>query len=173
MCISSRQTSQGTQRIYTVNTTPLDSVKVTVNVNTHAYDSDSEEEIQRAPMSACFNNDSDSEEDVQKSCVQRACFQSGPCERSPGPSSYKPEPEPDEYEVSNDCMEDSPYLTHTATNVMRSISYNSDEEKEKEKEKEKDEDAILENEDDDNDSDSDNSSSSSSSSSEDNDSEKE
>lgn len=46
MCISSRQTSQGTQRIYTVNTTPLDSVKVTVNVNTHAYDSDSEEEIQ-------------------------------------------------------------------------------------------------------------------------------
>ena len=173
MCISSRQTSQGTQRIYTVNTTPLDSVKVTVNVNTHAYDSDSEEEIQRAPMSACFNNDSDSEEDVQKSCVQRACFQSGSCERSPGPSSYKPEPEPepDEYEVSNDCMEDSPYLTHTATNVMRSISYNSDEEKEKEKEKEKDEDAILENEDDDNDSDSDNSSSSSSS--EDNDSEKE
>jgi hypothetical protein len=27
------------------------------------------------------------------------------------------------YEVSNDCMEDSPYLTRTATTVMRSISY--------------------------------------------------
>jgi hypothetical protein len=31
--------------------------------------------------------------------------------------------EPDDYEVSNDCMEDSPYLTQTAKNVMRSISY--------------------------------------------------
>jgi hypothetical protein len=29
----------------------------------------------------------------------------------------------DDYEVSNDCMEDSPYLTRTATTVMRSISY--------------------------------------------------
>jgi hypothetical protein len=160
MCISSRQTSQGTQRIYTVNTTPLDSVKVTVNVNTRssAYDSDSdsdEEDVCRAPMSACSNNDSDSEEDIPQKMSMSACARPKPkqracapsCERSPGPSSYKLEPEPDEYEVSNDCMKDSPYLTHTAKTVMHSISYNSDEEKYEDE----DEDAILENEDDDND----------------------
>ena len=136
MCISSRQTSQGTQRIYTVNTTPLDRVKVTVNVNTcsSAYDSDSDEEIpQRAPMSACSNNDSDSEEDIPQKSSMSACAR--PKQRSCGPSSLHIEPEPDEYEVSNDCMEDSPYLTHTATSVMRSISYNSDEEKEKDSSK--------------------------------------
>ena len=33
----------------------------------------------------------------------------------------------DFYEVSNDCMEDSPYLTQTAKTVMRSISYVSSE----------------------------------------------
>ena len=165
MCISSRQTSQGTQRIYTVNTTPLDRVKVTVNMNTPSYayysdsDSDSDEgDICRGPPSACSNNDSDSGEDIPQkmsmsACArpkpkQRACLPSS-CERSPCSSSYKPEPEPDEYEVSNDCMEDSPYLTHTAITVMRSISYNSDEEKNE------DADAILENEDDNNDSDSD------------------
>ena len=179
MCISSRQTSQGTQRIYTVNTTPLDRVKVTVNMNTRSYDYDSdsdsdEGDICRGPPSACSNNDSDSGEDIpQKMSMsasarpkpkQRGCLPSS-CERSPCSSSYKPEPEPDEYEVSNDCMEDSPYLTHTAITVMRSISCNSDEEKNE------DADAILENEDDNNDSDS--SSSSSSSSSEDSDSEKE
>jgi hypothetical protein len=86
MCISSRQTSQGTQRIYTVNTTPLDRTR-------QAYDSDS-----------------DSDDDCQKAC-QRSC----------GPSSNLTiDPE---YEVSNDCMEDSPYLTQTAKTVMRSISY--------------------------------------------------
>ena len=137
MCISSRQTSQGTQRIYTVNTTPLDRVKVTVNVNTcsSAYDSDSdsEEDIQRASASCCNNDsDSDSEEDIQRASAS-SCAR--PKQRSCGPSSLHIEPEPDEYEVSNDCMEDSPYLTHTATSVMRSISYNSDEEKEKDSSK--------------------------------------
>ena len=130
MCISSRQTSQGTQRIYTVNTTPLDCVKVTVNVNTRssAYDSDSDyedddDDIQRAPASS-FNNDSDSDEDIpQKSCfrpIQRACFQiaSAPL------SNLTIDPE---YEVSNDCMEDSPYLTKTATTIMNTISYVSSE----------------------------------------------
>jgi hypothetical protein len=135
MCISSRQTSQGTQRIYTVNTTPLDRVKVTVNVNTRSskYDSDSEDDIQRAGA-PCFNNDSDSdEEDVQKAS-RSACISPKPKQRSCGPSSNLTiEPEPDEYEVSNDCMEDSPYLTQTAKIVMHSISYNSDEEKDKEK----------------------------------------
>jgi uncharacterized protein YegL len=137
MCISSRQTSQGTQRIYTVNTTPLDRVKVTVNVNTRssAYDSDSEDDIQRAGAH-CFNSNSDSdEEDVQKAS-RSACStpKPKPKQRSCGPSSNLTiEPEPDEYEVSNDCMEDSPYLTQTAKIVMHSISYNSDEEKDKEK----------------------------------------
>lgn len=88
MCISSRQTSQGTQRIYTVNTTPLDRTR-------HAYESDS-----------------DSDDDVQKaSSLQRA---------SPGANLSI---DTDLYEVSNNCMEDSPYLTMTATTVMRSISY--------------------------------------------------
>ena len=88
MCISSRQTSQGTQRIYTVNTTPLDRTR-------HAYESDS-----------------DSDDDVQKaSSHQRA---------SPGANLSI---DTDLYEVSNNCMEDSPYLTMTATTVMRSISY--------------------------------------------------
>jgi hypothetical protein len=36
----------------------------------------------------------------------------------------------DDYEVSNDCMEDSPYLTQTAKTVMRSISYVSSSEAE-------------------------------------------
>ena len=124
MCISSRQTSQGTQRIYTVNTTPLDRVKVTVNVNTRAYDSD--EDIQRAPA-RCLNNDSDSDDDIpQRSCIQRACFQSASHTPSLSLSIV-----PDDYEVSNDCMEDSPYLTNTAKTVMRSISYVSSSDSEK------------------------------------------
>jgi hypothetical protein len=103
MCISSRQTSQGTQRIYTVNTTPLDRV----NVNTRAYDSDS-----------------GSDDDCQRAC-----------QRSAGPSSNLAI-DTNDYEVSNNCMEDSPYLTRAATTVMRSISYvSSESEDEDEKEK--------------------------------------
>jgi hypothetical protein len=130
MCISSRQTSQGTQRIYTVNTTPLDNVKV--NTCSAAYDSDSDsdsdDEIpQRAPMS-CSNNDSD--EDIPQRASMTVCTRLKPNQRSCGPSSNLTiEPETDDYEVSNDCIEDSPYLTQTAKIVMRSISYNSDEEK--------------------------------------------
>jgi len=133
MCISSRQTSQGTQRIYTVNTTPLDRVKV--NTCSAAYDSDSDEDsdddtIDRAPMS-CSNNDSD--EDIPQKSSMSACAtpKPKPKQRACGPSAFCIEPEPDEYEVSNDCMEDSPYLTKTAKIIMHSISYNSDEEKEK------------------------------------------
>jgi hypothetical protein len=45
------------------------------------------------------------------------------------PSSLGIEPDPsDEYEVSNNCMIDSPYLTQTVTSVMRTISNISDEE---------------------------------------------
>ena len=124
MCISSRLTSQGTQRIYTVNTTPLDHVKV--NTCSAAYDSD-DEIPQRAPMS-CSNNDSD--EDIPQRASMSVCTRLKPKQRSCGPSSNLTiEPETDDYEVSNDCIEDSPYLTQTAKIVMRSISYNSDEEK--------------------------------------------
>jgi hypothetical protein len=108
MCISSRQTSQGTQRIYTVNTTPLD--RINMRSPTYDSDSDSDENIQRAPMSACAS--------PRPKPKQRAC----------APSSYI-EPDPsDEYEVSNNCMIDSPYLTQTVTSVMRTISNISDEE---------------------------------------------
>jgi len=117
MCISSRQTSQGTQRIYTVNTTPLDRVKV--NTRSYASDSDSDEEIQRAPMSRS-NNDSDGE-DIQRSSMSASAHPK-PKQRSCAPSSNFTI-DADDYEVSNDCMEDSPYLTHTAKTVMRSISY--------------------------------------------------
>lgn len=93
MCINSRQTSQGTQRIYTVNTTPLDKA----NVNTRSSDSDLDyDDIQRTPRVPSSNFTIDTE-----------------------------------YEVSNDCMEDSPYLTKTATTVMRSISYISSSDSEK------------------------------------------
>jgi hypothetical protein len=126
MCISSRQTSQGTQRIYTVNTTPLDRVKVTVNVNTRssAYDSDSdsdEGDICRGPPSACSNNDSDSGEDIPQKMSMSASARPKPKQRlcAPSLSVFAV----DDYEVSNDCMEDSPYLTQTAKSVMRSISY--------------------------------------------------
>jgi uncharacterized protein YegL len=96
MCISSRQTSQGTQRIYTVNTTPLDRTR-----GGHDFDSDSDDDCQKA----------------------------APRQRSSGPSSNLAI-NTDDYEVSNDCMEDSPYLTQTAKTVMRSISYvSSDSEK--------------------------------------------
>jgi hypothetical protein len=104
MCISSRQTSQGTQRIYTVNTTPLDRTRHGRNL-----DFDSDNDCQRAGQ--CAGSDSDSDDDCIKAC-QRSC----------GPSSNFTI-ETDLYEVSNDCMEDSPYLTKTATTVMRSISY--------------------------------------------------
>ena len=110
MCISSRQTSQGTQRIYTVNTTPLDRTRQAAH-------------------------DSDSDDDCQKAC-QRSC----------GPSSNFTI-DTNLYEVSNDCMEDSPYLTKTATTVMRSISYVSSSDSEKsdsEKEKEKSDDELPE-----------------------------
>ena len=123
MCINSRQTSQGTQRIYTVNTTPLDRVKVTVNVNTRAYDSDSDEDDHNIQRS-CFRPSADSDDDHK---IQRSCFQSASCERaSPNLSIVK-----DDYEVSNDCMKDSPYLTNTAKTVMRSISYVSSSDSEK------------------------------------------
>jgi hypothetical protein len=138
MCISSRQTSQGTQRIYTVNTTPLDRV----NVNTRAYDSDSgsDEEIQRAPMSRS-NNDSDGE-DIQRSSMS-ASARPKPNQRSCAPSSNLTI-KTDDYEVSNDCMEDSPYLTHTAKTVMRSISYVSSSDSEAEdKEAEAEEDDLI------------------------------
>jgi len=105
MCISSRQTSQGTQRIYTVNTTPLDRV----NVNTRAYDSDS------------GSDDDSDEENVQKAAMSSSA-RPKPNQRSCAPSSNLTI-KTDDYEVSNDCMEDSPYLTHTAKTVMRSISY--------------------------------------------------
>ena len=148
MCISSRQTSQGTQQIYTVNTTPLDYVNVNVNVNVNSrsfsynpYDLD--EDVQTGSASS-FNNDSDFDEDSDEDNIQKAaasCFNndsdediqkaapsSKPKQRSCAPSlSINPDPL-DDYEVSKDCMEDSPYLTNTATNVMRSISYNSEEE---------------------------------------------
>jgi hypothetical protein len=118
MCISSRQTSQGTQRIYTVNTTPVDRTRQV------AYDSDDDNNVQRyaAP---------DDEDDVQKAS-----------------SSSNLAIDTDFYEVSNDCMEDSPYLTKTATTVMRSISYvsSSDSEKsdsEKEAEAEAEDDLMI------------------------------
>ena len=103
MCISSRQTSQGTQRIYTVNTTPLDRTR-------GVYDSDSDDDCQRAGQP-----NSDDEDYVQKasSSSRQTCA---------APSSNFTI-DTDLYEVSNDCMEDSPYLTKTATTVMRSISY--------------------------------------------------
>jgi hypothetical protein len=97
MCISSRQTSQGTQRIYTVNTTPLDRTR-------QAYDSDSDDDCQKASFR--------------------------PKQRSCGPSSNLAI-DTNDYEVSNDCMEDSPYLTQTAKTVMRSISYVSSSDSEK------------------------------------------
>ena len=125
MCISSRQTSQGTQRIYTVNTTPLDRRR---------QDSDS---------------DFDSDDDCQKASFspkQRSCAPSS-CERSPGPSSNLAI-DTNDYEVSNDCMVDSPYLTRAATTVMRSISYvSSDSEKSaseaEDKEAEAEEDDLI------------------------------
>ena len=119
MCISSRQTSQGTQRIYTVNTTPLD-----------YYDSDSESEddIQRAGAT-CFNNDSENIQRAPMSACARPKPKSNPKQRACGPSSFCIEADSsDEYEVSNDCMIDSPYLTQTVTSVMRTISNISDEE---------------------------------------------
>jgi hypothetical protein len=103
MCISSRQTSQGTQRIYTVNTTPLDRTR-------HAYESDS-----------------DSDDDVQKASSRQTA--------SPGANLSI---DTDLYEVSNNCMEDSPYLTMTATTVMRSISYVSSSDSASEAEEEDD-----------------------------------
>jgi hypothetical protein len=150
MCISSRQTSQGTQRIYTVNTTPLDRVKVTVNLNTHSYAYDSDDDIpQRGPASSNSNNiqksarpcdsDSGSDDDSDEEDVQKASMSSSagpkPKQRSCAPSSCaQPSSnltiKTDDYEVSNDCMEDSPYLTQTAKTVMRSISYVSSSEAE-------------------------------------------
>jgi hypothetical protein len=122
MCISSRQTSQGTQRIYTVNTTPLDY---------YDSDSDSEHDIQRAGA-PCFNNDSDSDEDIQRAPMS-ACARPKPKQRACAPSSFCIEADSsDEYEVSNDCMIDSPYLTQTATTVMRTISNISDDSEEDE-----------------------------------------
>jgi len=147
MCISSRQTSQGTQQIYTVNTTPLDRVKVTVNMNTRssAYDSDSDDDIPQRASASCSNNDSD--DDIP----QRASASSSPRpkqkQRACAPSSLCIEPA-DTYEVSNDCMEDSPYLTTAARTVMRSISNTCNDEEEtntssiKEEDEEDDDDDI-------------------------------
>jgi hypothetical protein len=125
MCISSRQTSQGTQRIYTVNTTPLDRV----NVNTRAYDSDS------------GSDDDSDEENVQKAAMSSSA-RPKPNQRSCAPSSNLTI-KTDDYEVSNDCMEDSPYLTHTAKTVMRSISYVSSSDSEVENKKEDNSDDEL------------------------------
>jgi len=102
MSINSRQTSQGTQRIYTVNTTPLDRDKGVANTRSFGYDSD--DDCQKAPSHLVVDIDI--------------------------------------YEVSNNCMEDSPYLTQTAKNVMRSISYvsSSDSEKDDKKDDKKDSD---------------------------------
>jgi uncharacterized protein YegL len=127
MCITSRQTSQGTQRIYTVNTTPYD------------YDSDSDDDIQRAGR-PCFNSDSDSgsDDDIQRACARPRQRSAGPCFNSysnddiqGAPASSNLTIVPDDYEVSNDCMQDSPYLTQTAKTVMRSISYVSSSDSEK------------------------------------------
>ena len=139
MCISSRQTSQGTQRIYTVNTTPYD------------YDSDSDDDIQRAGGGPCFNSDSDSgsDDDIQRACARPRQRSAGPCFNSysnddiqPASASSNLTIVPDEYEVSNDCMRDSPYLTQTAKTVMRSISYvsSSDSEESDSEEEEKSDD---------------------------------
>jgi uncharacterized protein YegL len=118
MCIGSRQTSQGTQRIYTVNTTPLDRAKVTTR--SYAYDSD--DDIPQRGSAFCFNNDSDEEDAPSNLTIV-----------------------PDDYEVSNDCMQDSPYLTQTAKTLMHTISYvsssdseKSDSEKSDDSEKEED-----------------------------------
>jgi hypothetical protein len=141
MCISSRQTSQGTQRIYTVNTTPYD------------YDSDSDDDIQRAG-GPCFNSDSDSgsDDDIQRACARPRQRSAGPCFNSylnddiqGAPASSNLTIVPDDYEVSNDCMQDSPYLTQTAKTVMRSISYVSSSDSENEDDSEK---SDSENEDD-------------------------
>ena len=126
MCINSRQTSQGTQRIYTVNTTPLDNVQRSADVNSRSADddSDSDDDIPQKASMSCFNNDSDSEEDVQKASMSASSsHRPKPKQRACVPSSLCIEPEPDDYQVSNDCMNDSPYLTQTAKTVMRSISY--------------------------------------------------
>lgn len=104
MCIGSRQTSQGTQRIYTVNTTPLDRAKVTTR--SYAYDSD--DDIPQRGSAFCFNNDSDEEDAPSNLTIV-----------------------PDDYEVSNDCMQDSPYLTQTAKTLMHTISYVSSSDSEK------------------------------------------
>ena len=153
MCISSRQTSQGTQRIYTVNTTPYD------------YDSDSDDDIQRAGGGPCFNSDSDSgsDDDIQRACARPRQRSAGPCFNSysnddiqPAPASSNLTIVPDDYEVSNDCMQDSPYLTQTAKTVMRSISYvsssdseKSDSEEEEESDSEEEEESDDEEDDDD------------------------
>ena len=155
MCISSRQTSQGTQRIYTVNTTPYD------------YDSDSDDDIQRAGGGPCFNSDSDSgsDDDIQRACARPRQRSAGPCFNSysnddiqRAPASSNLTIVPDEYEVSNDCMVDSPYLTQTAKTVMRSISYvsssdseesDSEEEEESDSEEEEESDSEEEEESDD------------------------
>ena len=157
MCISSRQTSQGTQRIYTVNTTPYD------------YDSDSDDDIQRAGGGPCFNSDSDSgsDDDIQRACARPRQRSAGPCFNSysnddiqPAPASSNLTIVPDDYEVSNDCMQDSPYLTQTAKTVMRSISYvsssdseKSDSEEEEESDSEEEEESDDEEDDDDEESD--------------------
>jgi hypothetical protein len=115
MCIGSRQTSQGTQRVYTVNTTPYD------------YDSDSDDDdIQRSGARCNSDSDSDSDDCQKAAPRQRSCGPS--CDISQIPLSSKS----DDYEVSNDCIEDSPYLTQTAKNVMRSISYVSSSDNENE-----------------------------------------
>ena len=108
MCISSRQTSQGTQRIYTVNTTPLDHVQHTRQMNYRSNNN-----VQRAGRS--FANDSDDEDDCQKSSS---------CQREKvSTTTYD---QLNDYEVSNNCMIDSPYLTQTATTIMHTISNISD-----------------------------------------------
>lgn len=121
MCINSRQTSQGTQRIYTVNTTPLDPNKRRSFVNTRsfAYDSDNDD-----------NNDNNDNDDNDDNDCQKASS-----------SQFTINTE-ELYVVSNNCIEDSPYLTNTATTVMRSISYVSSE-SEEENQNDDDSDDVL------------------------------
>ena len=89
------------------------------NSNLFIYDSD--DDIPQRGSAFCFNNDSD-EEDAERSCA---------------PSNLTIVP--DEYEVSNDCMQDSPYLTQTAKTLMHTISYVSSSDSEKsDSEKEED-----------------------------------
>ena len=125
MYINSRQTSQGTQRIYTVNTTPYDDKKSPTPICTRSQaptnhnDSDSDNDIgaQRCPSPSLFGFNCNN---VETDNLETDNLETDNLETD--------NLETDNYEVSNNCMEDSPYLTPSAKNVMRSISYISEDE---------------------------------------------